>query len=205
MLNKALTATGISFQQMNTDIAHSYVYMYVTDRPHRRGTVVQTPWIFTENNLKYDYCLVILPVTVVALLTVNLGRPEGTECRRYCLKTCPHLNWTEAANDSGLSLPLFNVCSVFPNFVDAELHLLESFITLKENDTALPFEKICQVPINTVLFILQHDTKRIGRGVIALNLGTTWYALKRQSVSDWNECTKEFVIYEQIIIFVCYF
>lgn len=107
-------------------------YKSVTYRPRQHGTVVLTLWIFTENNLECDYCLVNLPTAVVAFLTVNLGQSEeGTECRRCCLKT-PLLRLNEEANDSGLNLPLFNVCSLFPKFFDAELHLLRGFITLKE-------------------------------------------------------------------------
>lgn len=92
------------------------------------------PHGFLESSLECDYCSVHLPTTVVVFLTVNLGRSEeGTEGRRCCLKTPPPLlRLKEEANDSGLSLPLFNVCSVFPESIDAELHLLRRFIALKE-------------------------------------------------------------------------
>lgn len=93
------------------------------------------PHGFLENNLECDYyCFVPLPTAVVAFLNVNLGwSEEGTEGRRCCLKTPPSLlRLNEEANYSGLNLPLFNVCSVFPKFIDAELHLLRGFITLKE-------------------------------------------------------------------------
>lgn len=78
--------------------------------------------------------LVDLPTAVFAFLTVNLGRSEeGTEGWWCCLKTPPPpLRLNEEANYSGLNLPLFNICSVFPKFIDAELHLLRGFITLKE-------------------------------------------------------------------------
>lgn len=116
---------------MRIDTAHIQVCHV---RPRQHGTVVLTPWVFTENTLECDCCLVHLPTAVVAFLTVNLGRAEeGTEGRRCCLKTPPPLlRLNEEANDSGLNLPLFNVCSVFPKFIDAELHLLRGFITLKE-------------------------------------------------------------------------
>lgn len=105
----------------------------VTHRTCQHGAVVLSPWICTDS-LERDSRFVNPPTALVAFLTVNLGQSqEGTEGWRCCLKTLPPpLRLNEEANYSGLNLPLFNVCSVFPRFIDAELHLLRGFITLKE-------------------------------------------------------------------------
>lgn len=115
---------------MRTDTAHTRL----SHRGHVSMGTLSWPRGFLQNSLECDSCLVHLPTTVVAFLAVNLGRSkEGTGGWWCCLKTSPSLlRLNEEANDSGLNLPLFNVCSVFPKFIDAELHLLRGFITLEE-------------------------------------------------------------------------
>lgn len=93
------------------------------------------PMGFIGNSRECDLTLYLhTPGVAFLILVANLGRSEeGTESWWCCLKTPSSLlRLNEEANDSGLNLPLFNVCSVFPKFIDAELHLLRGFITLKE-------------------------------------------------------------------------
>lgn len=71
---------------MRTDTAHIQVCRV---RPLQHGTVVLTPWVFTENNLECDSCLVNLPTTVVAFLTVNLGWSEEGRGQTVLLKDTP--------------------------------------------------------------------------------------------------------------------